>query len=205
MRLFFIPEACSLSCHIVLRELGLTFDLVRVSSKLPRTAEGQMFVEVNPKGYVPALQLSNGDTLTECSVILQYLADFRPEAGLIAPAGTRERLRVQELLAFIGMEVHGSFEPFFMNGMPDDAKDLFRRRIARRYDQISGMLGDAGGFLRERYSVVDPYLFTFLRWSSWFGVELENWPSLLRFASRVGDRSAVQEAIAAEISTAPVT
>ena len=204
MRLFFIPEACSLSCHIVLRELGLPFSLVRVSSKLGRTAEGQNIMEINPKGYVPAFQLENGKVLTECSVILQYLGDRLPDAGLIAPPGTCERLRTQEMLAFIGMEIHGAFEPFFMSDMPEDAKDLFRRRITRRYDQVAEMLNDGSGLLGENYSVVDAYLFTFLRWSGWFGIELGRWPRLVDFASRVGNRTAVREAIAAEAATAPV-
>ena len=204
MRLFLIPDACSLATHIVLRELGLPFDLVRVSSKLRRTSEGQDFLEVNPKGYVPALQLDDGEVLTESAVILQHLADSRPDAGLIAPAGTRARLRAQEMLTFIGMEIHGAFEPFFMNGMPDDAKELFRRRIIRRYDQVSGMLEHGSGLLGERFSVVDAYLFTFLRWSSWFGVDLDAWPRLVSFAARVGDRAAVREAIAAEAATAPI-
>ena len=205
MRLFFIPEACSLSCHIVLRELGLPFELVRVSSKLRRTGEGQDFLQVNPKGYVPALQLDDGDVLTECGAVLQYLGDLRPEAGLVAPAGTRERLRLQEMLTFIGMEIHGAFEPFFMAGMPEDAKELFRHRIARRYDQLAGLLAERDSLVGDRYGVADPYLFTLLRWSPWFGISLDRWPTLTGFAARVAERPAVQEAMAVEAASAPVT
>src|SRR5512135_2876574 len=109
MKLYFSPEACSLSPHIVLRELGLPFTLVKVDTKSKKTADGADFLAINPKGYVPVLELDNGQRLTEGPAIVQYLADRKPEAGLAPPAGSLERYRLQEWLNYTTSELHKSF------------------------------------------------------------------------------------------------
>ena len=113
MKLYYSPGACSLSPHIVLREAGFDFSIERVNLRDRRTESGQDFAEINPKGYVPALVLDNGELLTEGPAIVQYLADQAPEKGLLPPVGTLERARVQEWLTFIGTELHKSFSPLF--------------------------------------------------------------------------------------------
>jgi glutathione S-transferase len=113
MKLYFAANACSLSPHIVLRELGLPFELVRVNNKTKQTSDGRSFLDVNPKGYVAALVLDNGEVLTEGPAILQYLADLKPEKMLAPANGTWERVRLQETLNFITSEIHAGCAPLF--------------------------------------------------------------------------------------------
>jgi glutathione S-transferase len=129
MKLYFAPETCSLSPHIVLRELGLPFELVKVDNKTKRTAGGQDFMAVNPKGYVAALQLENGEVLTEGPAIVQYLADLRPEAKLAPANGSWQRVRLQESLNFIASEIHAGLSPLFNATLPDSAKAVFKDRL----------------------------------------------------------------------------
>ncbi|WP_347248355.1 glutathione S-transferase N-terminal domain-containing protein, partial [Zoogloea sp.] len=132
MKLYFSPGACSLSPHIVLREGGFDFSLEKVNLRTRQTASGVDYTTINPKGYVPALDLGHGELLTEGPAIVQYLADQVPERRLAPPCGTLERARVQEWLTFIGTELHKSFSPLFNPAATDDTKEAARANLARR-------------------------------------------------------------------------
>ena len=126
MKLYYAPGACSLSPHIVLREAGVPFKLDRVSFSTRKTECGADFNTVNPKGQVPTLQLDNGEILTEGAVIVQYIADRKPESGLVPPAGTLERYRVQEWLNYVASELHKTFSPLFNPKTPDDYRETLK-------------------------------------------------------------------------------
>lgn len=197
MKLYYAPGACSLSPHIVLCELGLSHLPVRVDLKTHRTADGGDYYTVNPKGYVPALELADGQVLTEGPAIVQYLADQKPEAGLLPPAGTLERARVQEWLGFIGTELHKNFSPFFNPVTPDDWKSTLRGHLERRLDFTEKALAGRE-YLIGSFSVADAYLFTILNWTRFAGLELARWPGVAAYHERIRARPAVQEAMRVE-------
>lgn len=198
MKLYFAPETCSLSPHIVLRELALPFELVRVDNKTKRTADGGDFRAINPKGYVAALQLDNGEVLTEGPAIVQYLADLKPEAKLAPATGTWERARLQEWLNFITSEIHAGSSPLFNAQIPDDVKAIFRNKLFQRLDQIVPTLEKEDYLLDTRFGVADAYLFTVLRWMPLFSIDLKRWPALAAYMERVGERPSTKAALAAE-------
>lgn len=202
MKLYFSPQACSLAPHIVLRELQLPFELVRVDNRTKMTGDGADFLAINPKGYVAALQLDNGDVLTEGPAILQYLADLRPLAGLAPVCGSWERVRLQEVLNFISSEIHGALGLLFNAQFPDQVKALFKEKLFKRFAVLTQTLEQQEYLLGERFSIADAYLFTVLRWTSLFDIDLEQWPPLERFQARIGSRQAVSEALAAEVANA---
>lgn len=198
MKLYFYPGACSLAAHIVLREAGLPFDLVQVDLATRKTLNGEDFLAINPKGYVPALQLDDGQVLTEDQVILQYLADQKPDAGLAPAAGTPERYRLMEWLAFIATEVHKGFGPFWNPAIPDEVKKLAGERLAVRFGYLDEKLAGGAFLMGERYTVADPYLFTILGWADFHKIDLSPWPRLIEYKGRIFARPAVQEALRAE-------
>src|SRR5688500_6844017 len=116
MKLYYKQLACSFGPHIVLRELGADFTLDKVDFKAGKTESGHDFATVNPKGYIPVLELDDGQRLTEAGVILQYLADRKPELGLLPPQGSMERYRALEWLNYIATELHKSYTPIFTKG-----------------------------------------------------------------------------------------
>jgi glutathione S-transferase len=197
MNLYFSPAACSLAVHIALREAGLPFDLIKVDLKTKKTADGTDYREVNPKGYVPTLRLDDGEILTEAAAILLYVADLRPETGLAPAAGTRERYRLTEWLTFVSSELHKGFGPLF-HGAPEVWKVTVRETLAKRFSFIARHLERRSYLLGEAFTVADAYLFTVLRWAKQFDLELSRWPTLARFQDRVGSRTAVRAALAAE-------
>jgi glutathione S-transferase len=197
MKLYYSPGACGLHPQIVLREAGLSFELVRVDLRAHKTADGHDFYTINPKGYVPVLELDDGSRLTEGAVIDQYVADQNPAAKLIPPAGTMDRYRAQEWLHFIGTEIHKSFSPLFGNGS-DDVKAPARERIARRFELINRVLAGQPYLLGETFGVADAYLFNMLRWTDVVHFDLAPWPALKAYYARVGERPAVKSAVAAE-------
>ncbi len=199
MKLYFAPGACSLHPHIALREAGLAFELVRVDLRTHKTQSGKDFYAINPKGYVPALELDDGAILTEGAVIDQYVADQKPEAGLLPPAGTMERYRVQEWLNFIASEIHKSFGPLFGNAA-DDVKDKARARVASRFDLAAAALEGRSYLVGNSFTVADGYLYNMLRWTSFTGIDLSKWKTLESFFARVGERPAVKKALEAENS-----
>ena len=204
MKLYFIPKACSLAVNIVLRELDFDFELIRVDGKSKRMSDGGNFLSVNPHGYVAALQLDDGQVLTEVCAILQYLADLKPQAGLVAPAGTMARVRSQEMLSVISSEIQARFDPFFLDGMPEGAKAILKAKIEKRYDILDAQLAGRAWLVGERYGIADAYFFVIASWSAWFGIDMARWPALAGLMRRVSERPAVQAAMAAEDAAPPV-
>jgi glutathione S-transferase len=187
-----------LSPHIVLREVGLQFELEQVDLKEKKTKSGKDYLGVNPKGQVPALVLDNGELLTEGPVIVQYLADQKPGAGLIPGAGSLERYRIQEWLNFISTELHKTFGPIFRPTTPDAFKALSRENLAKRFDYLNGVLAGRQYLAGDKFTVADAYLFTVLRWSPRVEIDIAKWPNLKAYVDRVAARPKVQEAMKAE-------
>ena len=198
MKLYYSPAACSFSAHIALREAGLDFDLVKVDLKSHTLADGSDFTKINPKGYVPVLELDDGSVLTEGPAIVQYVADLKPESGLAPKAGTFERYRLQEWLAFINSEIHKGFGPLFNPKTSDETKATARENLSKRLGFVAEHLVKSDFLLGRRFSVADGYLFTVLNWGQWTGIDIAQWPSLADFQKRVGSRPGVQAARAAE-------
>jgi glutathione S-transferase len=198
MKLYFAPGACSLSPHIVLQESGAKFDTEQVDLKAKTTKSGADYRAVNPKGAVPALQLDDGQVLTEGSAIVQYIADKNPGAKLAPAAGSIERYRLQEWLNYVASEVHKGFSPLFNPKTPDEYKAMVKDMLAARFDFLTGALKGKSYLLGEAFSVADAYLFTILNWTFPTKIDLGKWPVLKAYYDRIAARPAVQAVMKAE-------
>ena len=198
MKLYYAPGACSLSPHIALLEAGLPFTAIKVSTKTHQIEGGGDFYAVNPKGYVPVLELDDGTRLTEGPAIVQYIADQAPAAKLAPANGTIERYKLQEWLNFITSELHKQFSPLFDSTTPDEVKTKQREKLAKRYDWIAQQLGDKEYLTGSTFTVADTYLFTVTNWTKSTGVDMARWPVLQNYMKRVAERPRVQEAMNAE-------
>ncbi len=198
MKLFYAPGACSLSPHIVLRETELPYELEKVDLKTHRTAGGADFYTVNPKGYVPALQLDDGRFLTEGPAIIQYLADRKPDAKVAPAPGTFERSQLQEWLNYIGTEVHKTFSLLFNSKMPPEFREVILANLGKKFDYLSKQLAGRNFLLGEAFSVADAYLYTLLRWTHGLKIDLAKWPVLEAYKARLAARPAVQQALKEE-------
>ncbi|NKE96213.1 glutathione transferase GstA [Pantoea agglomerans] len=198
MKLYYAPDTCSLSPHIVLRELALEFELVKVDNRSKLTTDGRDFRLINPKGYVAALELDDGQILTEGPAIVQYLADLRPESGLAPPAGSWARVRLQEWLNFITSEIHAGSALLFNKSLPEAVLSLFREKLFRRFDFLQDTLAEKAFLMGSSFSVADAYLFTVLGWCKFFSIELDRWPALVAYRASISARPAVQAALRAE-------
>ncbi len=200
MKLYYTPGACSLAVHIALRMADQKFELERVDSATKTTETGADFRAVNPRGYVPALTLDGGDTITEAPAVLQYVADRAPDAALAPAPTTLARTRLQEVLNFIASELHKSFKPFF-SGTPlaDADRPAAEEVVASRMRFVETMLADGRQHLiGDTVSVADLYLFTIANWCNFVGIDLGRWPNLKAFVARIGALPAAREAMAAE-------
>ena len=198
MKLYYSTGACSLSPHIVLREAGLPFDLVLASTKTHKLADGTDYYSINPKGYVPLLELDDGQRLSEGPAIVQYIADQVPAKKLVAPAGTMERYRQMEWLNFISTELHKGIGALFNPALPEEAKAMARTRGASRLEWVNQQLEGKQYLMGDHFSVPDAYLFTVTNWTKHVGVDISAMSHLGAFMARVGSRPAVQEALKAE-------
>ncbi len=197
MKLYYAPGVCSMSPHIVAREAGIPITLVRVDNKNKKTETGEDYRAINPKGYVPLLELDNGVRLTEGPAIVQYLADLAPASKLAPPNGTLERYQLQEWLNFITSEVHKQFSPLFDPTMPEEAKEKFRTRLATRFDWLVEQL-QGREYLMGTFTAADAYLFAVLGWTKFTGPDLARWPVLQQYVARIAARPRVQDALRAE-------
>ncbi|HEY0136745.1 MAG TPA: glutathione transferase GstA [Nannocystis sp.] len=198
MKLYFSPGACSLSPHIALREAGLDFETERVDMATKKTRSGDDFTTINPKGYVPALRLDNGEVLTEGPAIVQYIADLAPEKQLAPAAGTFERVRLQETLNFISTELHKGFSPLFRKDCPEEWKEVVRANLGRRFAALDAQLASQPFLLGEQFTIADGYLFTVLGWTRFVNYDLAPYPNLVAYQARVAARPAVHAALEAE-------
>lgn len=195
MKLYSTPGTCSMASNIALHEAGIPFELVKVDKRTKRT-NGIDFLTINPKGYVPALQLDDGQVLTENVVVLQYIADLNPAAKLAPPAGTWDRYRLQEWLSFINSELHKSFSPLFSSEAPEDMKTYARNILAKRLAYIESALGDKKYLLGDQFTIADAYLSTVLGWGTHVAVDIG--PRLKAYVDGVRARPHVIEAMTAE-------
>ena len=198
MKLYYMPGACSLATHILLRETGAKFDIERVGRD-KKTESGADFMALNPKGYVPALQFDDGEVVTENVVLHGYVADSKPEAKLAPAHGTRARLKQDELAVFISTEIHKGYSPMFNPAITEEGRKAAIDRLSSRYALIEKLLSDGRAYLTgENFATVDAYLFTVTNWSNMLKVDLSAFPNVMALQQRVGARKAVQEAMVAE-------
>jgi glutathione S-transferase len=198
MKLYYSSGACSLGPHISLKEAGLPFDAVRVDLGSHKNEGGDDFYAINPKGYVPALQLDDGSILTENAAIAQYVADKAPEKKLAPPAGTMERYRLQEWIHFIATEIHKAFSPLFNPACTAETRQAQLARISGRLDLVQKSLDGKQYLLGDQFTVADAYFFAVLNWSHMMGPDLKKWPAVEAYYERMLARPAVRAAMAAE-------
>ena len=197
MKLYYSTGACSLSPHIALHEAGLAFEAVLASTKTHQLPDGTDFYTINPLGYVPVLELDNGERLREGPAIVQYIADQVPDKKLAPANGTLARYHLQEWLSFIGTELHKGHSPLFAPGTPEDYKPLVRERLQARFAWVDKQLAGKD-YLLGQFSVADAYLYTVSRWGQYVGVDLSGFANIVAFQQRMEQRPAVQAALRAE-------
>jgi len=200
MKLHYQPGACSMASHIILNELGVSFDLDKTDTVTCKTEAGEDFRKISPNGYVPALITDNGDIITETPAVLQYLADQSPGAGLAPPNGTMARTRLQEVLNFLSSELHTSFRPFFSGVELDDAaRSKAEAGVGRCAAHIERSLADGRTFLLgDTFTVADAYAFVVLNWAGFVGISLDAHPKAQTYVARIAARPASIKAMVAE-------
>jgi len=198
MKLYYSPGACSLSPHIALLEAGLPYELVKVDLRAKKTESGADFTAINPKGQVPALELDNGELLTEGPVILQMIADTAADKQLAPPPGSSERYRLQEWLNFTTTELHKNFSPLFQPVIPDDVKAFFKDRLMGKFKYIDGKLAGNDYLMGKSFTVADGYLFVMLSWADRMNFDLSGLPNLMAYKARIAARPNVQAALKME-------
>lgn len=196
MKLYYSPGACSQAAHILLHEAGLTHSSEAVDLRAKRTARGGDYFATNPKGAVPALELDDGDVLTENGAVLQFLGDKAGNEDLL-PASGLARYRVIEWLSYLGSDVHKSFTPLFNPASSAEVKAGAREMVGRKFDYLESKL-DGDYLTGDRMCVADPYLFAMLGWPAKLGIDLSRWPRLTAFRNRMAQREAVQAVLKAE-------
>ena len=198
MKLYYSPAACSMATHIILNEAGLAFELDKVDLVNKVTESGTDFSEININGYVPALALSSGETLTEAAITLQYIADQAPHSGLISSAGTMERYRVLEWLNFIATELHKTLGSLFNPNITTEWRNNQIAIFTKRSEFLNHHLADKEFLMGEQFTIADAYLFTILSWSTYHKIDMTAWPRLTDYMARVASRPAVMKAMKTE-------
>jgi glutathione S-transferase len=198
MKLYYSPGACSLAPHIVAREAGLAVDLVKVDLATHKTETGADYFRINPRGYVPALEI-DGELHTEVAALVQYLAEQAPGSTLLPPAGTMERFRVQQWLTFVSSELHKTFSPWLWHAeTAEQTKQAAREKLGLRFTELDRHLADRAYLAGDTFTVADAYAFTIVNWSNFLKIDLKPYPNLSAFMARVAARPKVREALKAE-------
>ena len=199
MKLYYFQGACSLASHIMLKEVGASFDLVLVDHVAGHTASGQNYRDINPNGYVPALDIGDGTVLSEGVAVLQYIADSNPGKAFSPALGTVARARLQQFLNFGSAELHKSWSPLFSDTSTDAEKTAAANRVATKFDYLESELSDGRDFLVEnQFSAADAYIFVLSNWANFQNIDLKAWPNLAKYVDRIRARPATKAAMQAE-------
>ena len=197
MKLYYSPGACSLSPRIVAAEAGITLDFEKVDLAGKKTEKGRDFAAINPKGYVPALELDDGQVLTEGPAIVQYLGDLKPDSTIVPKNLTLARYRMQEWLAYINSEIHKSYGPLFRPNVSAELRKEKEEDLRKRYALADKALARGPFLLGEQFTAADAYLFVVTNWAGFLKIDLQA-PNVQAFHGRVAVRPAVQAALKAE-------
>ncbi|MGH7869166.1 MAG: glutathione transferase GstA [Candidatus Dormibacteraceae bacterium] len=202
MKLYFSHGACSLASSIAFHEAGVPVELVRVDTSVHKLKDGSDYYKLSPRGYVPALQLDSGEVFTEGAALLQYIGDLAPASAVIPKQGSVDRLRANSWLTFISSEIHKTYSPLFNKELKDDAKAIFKDKLAKRFDELEKHFTTHKYLMGEQFTVADGYLYTVISWSPHVGIDLAKWKHLSDYRQRVADRPKVKEALQAEKAAA---
>jgi glutathione S-transferase len=197
MKLYYAPGTCSLAVHIALREAALTPELARVDLMTHRLATGGDYHDINPRGYVPTLELDDGSRHTEAAALLQYVGELAPASGLLPPAG-KARFEVLQWLTFISSELHKTFGPLWHKETPDATRKDAKDKLAKRFAEINEVLGTRQWLAGDSFSAADAYGFTIVGWCNLLGISLNPYPNVGAWLGRVAARPAVHAALVAE-------
>lgn len=202
MKLYYTPAVCSLAVHIALREAGQTFTLAKVDLLTHQLAQPENgnddYYAINPRGYVPLLELADGSRHTEAASLLQYVADLAPQRELLPPPGTQARLEATGWLTLIATELHKVFSPWLWHKETDDSTvQTCKTKLQQRFAELDRHLANRE-YLTGKFTVADAYCFTIVRWAQILRLPLEPYPALRAYLDRVAARPAVREAMIAE-------
>lgn len=199
MKLYYSPAYCSQAVHIALREAGIAADLVQVDTVAGRTADGADYRALNPRGYVPLLELDDGSRHTEVAALLQYVGDLAPQSGLMPAAGTRERFEALQWLTFVSSELHKTFSPWlFHKETADSTRHSVKEKLKLRFADLEARLAGRDWLVGGQFTVVDAYAFTIMSWAAMVGLRLDAFPNVVAWLARVKARPQVRAALAAE-------
>ena len=199
MKLYYSPAACSLAAHIVAREAAIPVELIKVDLGSHKLDDGTDFYTINPRGYVPALRLDDGTLLTEVAAIVQYLGDLAPASGIVPPAGTMDRVHLQEWLTYVSSELHKAFSPWLWHKeTAESTQQAVRERLAVRFAEMDRLLAKQPFLLGDRFSAADAYAFAIVNWSHFLMVSLKPYPALAAYLERIAARPQVVAAMQAE-------
>ena len=192
--LYYSPGACSQAPHILMHEVGLEHDAKRVDLRNKTLEDGSDYLQVNPKGAVPALRVDSGEVLTENAVVLQFIGDLVPDSGVLPSLGDFRRYRVLEIVNFITTELHKRFSYLFSRDASDEVKQFVRGDLAKKLDWIDRRLSTGPFLMGEELTLPDPYLFVITRWTDRM-IGLDNWPKLTAFYERMLQRDSVRNVL----------
>ena len=198
MKLYTHPGSCSSAAQIALLEAGVNFELVKINLMGDRSLpDGRKLTDINPKGYVPVLELDNGESLTELVAMLPYIADLKPAAGLAPAHGTLSRTRLYEWLAYINSELHKGCSLLFAPDMPAEVKTNARSKLATRLEYVDKFLASHDFLGGDRFNVADAYLYIVLSWAPHLNLDLSAYANIGHYQARLGKRDSVQKTLAA--------
>lgn len=199
MKLYYAPAYCSQAVHIALREAGIDPVLVQVDTVAGVTADGSDYRAINPRGYVPLLELEDGSRHTEVAALLQYVGDLAPASGLMPAAGSRERFEVLQWLTFISSELHKGFSPWlFHKETADSTRKAVKDKLKLRFADLEARLAGRQWLVGERFTVADAYGLAIMSWAAMVGMSLEAYPNVVAWLERMRARPQVRAALQAE-------
>ena len=199
MKLYYAPAACSLAPHIAAAEAGIPLELVKVEfGPSGKFAAGRNYLEINPKGAVPALEIDGGEVLTENAVLLQYLAAQAPDSGLMPKGQGLAHWRFLELLNFIATEIHKGFGPLWNPNTTPEVREATVANLGKKFDLLEAQLGAGPWLTGEAFTIADAYAYAVLNWTGIHKIDLGKWPGLKSFLDRAAQRPGVRKALQEE-------
>lgn len=199
MKLHYFQGSCALAPHIALEWAGADYELAAMKRSETRAPE---FLQKNPAGKVPVLELDDGTCISQVNAVLQFIAEAWPAAGLGGDGGGEARRALQRWLSHFNGDVHTSFTPYFMTHRYADSDGARAEVKAHAAAEVAFQLGVIDAHMTGRdwmsgagRSILDPYLFVFTLWAGFMPGRLDGFPNLKAFGKRMKSDPGVQNAL----------
>lgn len=188
LTLYYAKGTCSSVALMTAKILGIDLEVINVNILEEKLEDGSDYKTINPKGYVPALQLENGEIITEVVAVCAYLSALKP-GNTLFPLSGKDLVNELSWFNYIATEIHKNYTPLFFRDYgrevghewPKFAEDTLKTR----YALIDNTLAKQPYLIGDHITSADLYLLITVLWADRVKMDLSQFTHIMTFKAKI--------------------